>query len=69
MSKKTISNIFCKTYGHNYFRLSEANDNTPELICKTCKNYFKSEDSGLISPVTHQENQKFASLLYLKRTA
>lgn len=69
MNKSITSNIFCTTYGHNYFRLSHASTNTPELICKCCKKYFKFEDNGSITPVSLKENEKFSSLLYKKRTA
>lgn len=69
MTKKITSNLFCSTYGHNYFRLSNANDNTPELICKCCKSYFKFEKDGSISAVSHKENERFSSILYRKRTA
>ncbi|WP_396602829.1 hypothetical protein [Algibacter sp. R77976] len=69
MSRKITSNLFCATYGHNYFRLSEANANTPELICKCCKGYFKFENDGSITAVSHKENVKFSSLLYRKKTA
>lgn len=69
MNKKNTSNIFCLTYGHNYFRLSKSNANTPELICKSCKNYFKFEDNGSITKVQHKENEEFSTLIYIKRTA
>jgi hypothetical protein len=69
MSKNITSNIFCSAYGHNYFRLSQANANTPELICKCCKAYFKFENDGTITPVSQKENKKFSSILYKKRTA
>ncbi|WP_298556605.1 hypothetical protein [uncultured Algibacter sp.] len=69
MNKRIASNIFCSTYGHNFFRLSQANDNTPEIICKCCKSYFKYEPNGSITEVSHKENKKFSSLLYIKRTA
>lgn len=69
MNKKITTNIFCLTYGHNYFRLSQANENTPELVCKCCKSYFKFEEDGSITPVSHKENEKFSSLLYRKKTA
>ncbi|PWH83682.1 hypothetical protein DIS18_03765 [Algibacter marinivivus] len=69
MSRTLTSNLFCSTYGHNYFRLSKANDNTPELVCKCCKGYFKFQNNGSITPVSHRENERFSSILYRKRTA
>ena len=69
MNKKNTSNIFCSAYGHNYFRLSKANANTPELICKCCKNYFIFENNGSITAFYHKENQISTSILYKKRTA
>lgn len=69
MNKRLTSNIFCLTYGHNYFRLSQANENTPELICKCCKNYFKFEDDGSITAVTHKENENITAIIFTKKTA
>ena len=69
MDKKITDNIFCSTYGHNYFRLSHANANTPELICKCCKSYFKFDRDGNITKVSHKENEKFSSFIYRKKTA
>ncbi|MFV9549752.1 hypothetical protein [Algibacter sp. PT7-4] len=69
MTKNRTSNIFCAAYGHNYFRLSKANSNTPELVCKCCKSYFKFEDDGSITAVPHIENQKFLTLISPKKTA
>lgn len=69
MNRRITSNMFCSTYGHNYFRLSKANANTPELICKCCKSYFKFESDGAITSVSQRENDKFSSMLYKKRIA
>lgn len=69
MKNRITSNIYCATYGHNYFRLSKANANTPELICKCCKNYFKFENDGSIASVSQREKVKLSSLLYRRRIA
>ncbi len=69
MNKRKTSNIFCSTYGHNYFRLSHANANTPELICKCCKSYFKFENDGAITAVSQKENEKFSSRFFRNRSA
>jgi hypothetical protein len=69
MSKRTTSNIFCAAYGHNYFRLKQANPNTPELICKCCKGYFKFEDDGSITPISQKENKQSVPFHHNRRTA
>ena len=69
MSKHITSNMFCSAYGHNYFRLKQANTNTPELICKCCKGYFKFENDGSITPISQKENKKSTSFPYKRRTA
>lgn len=68
MNKKTF-NIFCSTYGHNYFRLNHANENTPDLICKCCKTYFNYNHNGSIYSVFNKENEKLTSVLHRKKTA
>jgi len=69
MKKKITINIFCSTYGHNYFRLTPGGENTPELICKCCKGYFKFESNGSITSVTQKENEAYWPLVYQKKTA
>jgi len=69
MNRRIPSNIYCSTYGHNYFRLSKANANAPELICKCCKSYFKFEHDGSITTLSQRENAKFSSILYKGRIA
>jgi len=66
---KIKPNVFCSAYGHNYFRLNHANENTPDLICKCCKSYFKFESDGKISPVVYKESAKSLDLIYMKITA
>jgi len=61
--------MFCLTYGHNYFRLNNGNENTPELVCKSCKSFFKYENNGNIVPVYSKANPKTPLLLDKKRTA
>ena len=68
MNKKAF-NIFCSTYGHNYFRLSHTNANTPELICKCCKSYFNYDNNGSIYSVSTKEHEKLSSILYRKKIA
>ena len=69
MKKEINSNIFCSAYGHNYFRLNQSNENTPELICKCCKGFFKFETNGDITPVSHKEIKTYASLPFKKKSA
>lgn len=69
MNNIITSKLYCSTYGHNYFRLSQANENTPELVCKCCKSYFKYENNGSITAVSHKEHEKFSTLFYRKKTA
>ena len=57
MKTKITSTLFCATYGHNYFRLSKANENTPELICKCCKNYFEFNKIGDIVYTSQKLNE------------
>ncbi|WP_345273160.1 hypothetical protein [Flaviramulus aquimarinus] len=62
MPTKITSTLFCATYGHNYFRLSEANENTPELICKCCKNYFEFNKIGDIVYASQKQNESYSFL-------
>jgi len=44
------TDLFCFTFGHNYF-LNKANPNKPELICKTCNEHFTYSNNDII-PIT-----------------
>ncbi|XMO87684.1 hypothetical protein AAFN75_05225 [Algibacter sp. AS12] len=65
---KTTLNAFCIAYGHNYFRLIEAVANTPELICKSCRGYFKYENNGIITPYYNKENSEITTQFLHKKT-
>ncbi len=56
MKTTLTSTLFCSAFGHNYFRLNKANSNTPELICKTCKKYFRFAENGDIVEVKQRES-------------
>ncbi|TGV01965.1 hypothetical protein [Flavivirga rizhaonensis] len=56
MKTNLTSTLFCSAYGHNYFRLNKTNTNTPQLICKSCKNYFKFGKNGDIVNVKQKQN-------------
>ncbi|GAA3595471.1 hypothetical protein GCM10022396_10770 [Flavivirga amylovorans] len=59
MKTNVTSALFCSTFGHNYFRLNKTNTNTPKLICKCCKNYFKFNKNGDIVKVKQKQNTLF----------
>ncbi|SFC93018.1 hypothetical protein SAMN04487987_10234 [Algibacter pectinivorans] len=65
----TTLNAFCIAYGHNYFRLHKANENTPELVCKSCRGYFKFENNGIITPFYNSEKSVFTVNFLHKKTA
>ena len=69
MKRKNTYNVFCLTYGHNYFRLNHGNENTPELVCKCCKTFFNFENDGSITPVDFKEIENTPLLLEQKKTA
>ncbi len=56
MKTTLTSTLFCSAFGHNYFRLNKANSNTPELICKTCKKYFRFAENGDIVEIKQKQN-------------
>lgn len=57
MKFKTANNLYCFIYGHNYYRLEKATKNTPQLICKNCKQYFTYNKQGEIIPVSKKKKK------------
>ncbi len=58
MKSKTITNLYCYAYGHNYHRLEKAGPNTPELICKNCKKQFMYNEHGEIVDFETKKNKR-----------
>ncbi len=67
MKTNVTSTLFCTTFGHNYFRLDKANLNTPELICKCCKSYFRFDLEGNIVKVKQSLKQNIFSITKTKK--
>ena len=62
MKTELTSTFFCLSYGHNYFHLKETKSDTPELVCKSCKKYFKYNTHGDIV----EEKPKQRKLILIK---
>ncbi len=65
MKTNATLSLFCTTFGHNYFRLNKATLNTPELICKCCKNYFRFDLNGNIVKVNQDQKQ---NIFFISKT-
>ncbi|WP_303318938.1 hypothetical protein Q4Q34_05670 [Flavivirga abyssicola] len=57
---------FCSIFGHNYLHVDRINNETSELICKSCNNRFISTNNGnIINLSVYKDMSKFPN--YLKR--
>ena len=51
MRYPSAKNLFCSTFGHNYFLSNESNLGSPELICKTCNQRFTYNNNDIITVI------------------
>ncbi|MGC6431882.1 MAG: hypothetical protein ACON5F_12630 [Jejuia sp.] len=52
MMPKKPTPHFCEVFGHNLKHVADIDNETSELVCKTCKNYFISVKSGDIMNIS-----------------
>lgn len=52
MKDQLKTNLYCFTFGHNYFRLSKISPGKPELVCKSCNEHFTYSKNDCIIPAT-----------------
>ncbi|MDO5978529.1 hypothetical protein [Flavivirga spongiicola] len=66
MTHEKPINRFCSIFGHNYLHVAKINNETSELICKSCQNRFISTNNGhIINLSVYKEMDDFHS--YLKK--
>ena len=68
MTDEKPINRFCSIFGHNYSHLAKINNETSELICKSCQNRFISTNNGhIINLSVHKEMNTFSNYLKKRR--
>ncbi|WP_158655230.1 hypothetical protein [Flavivirga eckloniae] len=57
-------NRFCSIFGHNYIHVDKINDETSELICKSCQDRFILTNNGnIINLSVYKEMHDFPDYL------
>ncbi|ALJ05767.1 hypothetical protein APS56_11805 [Pseudalgibacter alginicilyticus] len=59
------NNVFCSTFGHNYFKVKNVNSETSEIVCKCCGNKFLSTSQGDVLQISFGNNDIETLIDYL----
>lgn len=62
MKTKLYANPFCLAFGHNFFRLKNPVTKKQEIVCKSCKHYFKYNINGKIIEIPYKPGKFFTKL-------
>ncbi|MEW4923236.1 hypothetical protein [Algibacter sp. 2305UL17-15] len=59
---------FCAVFGHNLRHITNIDEETSELVCKSCQNHFISTNSGnILNLSVHRETHTISDYLNQKR--
>ncbi|WP_158846043.1 hypothetical protein [Algibacter sp. L1A34] len=57
MNQNLPINLFCSSFGHNYFLIERTSFEMPQLICKSCGTQFNYNTNGdIIKAKTNYTN-------------